>query len=92
ARMICSGVRRGDVVGVCLPRSIDEVVARLAVMQAGAAFLPLDPDWPAERITNVLRHAGATLLLANASVFEAAKAAGSGLLDPSAEEAAPLPV
>ncbi|GGK63005.1 hypothetical protein Ppa06_20650 [Planomonospora parontospora subsp. parontospora] len=45
-----SGVRPGDIVGVCLPRSVEAIVALLAVWRAGAAYLPLDPDDPDERL------------------------------------------
>ncbi|GAA2667173.1 hypothetical protein GCM10010412_044540 [Nonomuraea recticatena] len=53
------GVREGDVVGVCLPRSIEAIVALLAVWRAGAAYLPLDPDDPPERHAPALETAGA---------------------------------
>ncbi|MER5883642.1 amino acid adenylation domain-containing protein [Streptomyces sp. NPDC001941] len=44
------GVVPGDRVGVCLPRGIDQVTALLAVLKSGAAYVPLDPDYPAERL------------------------------------------
>ncbi|MGH9350162.1 MAG: amino acid adenylation domain-containing protein [Vicinamibacterales bacterium] len=44
------GIRRGTLVGVSLPRSIDLVVAQLAVLKVGAAYVPLDPGYPAERL------------------------------------------
>ncbi|WP_083958704.1 non-ribosomal peptide synthetase [Herbidospora mongoliensis] len=50
ARLRAAGTRRGDVVGVCLERGPDLVVALLAVLRAGAAYLPLDPDDPRERL------------------------------------------
>ncbi|MFL4910474.1 non-ribosomal peptide synthetase [Streptomyces sp. MMS24-I2-30] len=44
------GVRPGDRVGICLPRGTDLVVAVLATWQAGAMYVPLDPEYPADRL------------------------------------------
>ncbi|RZU53362.1 amino acid adenylation domain-containing protein [Krasilnikovia cinnamomea] len=44
------GIGRGDRVGVCLPRGTDLLVAMLAVWRAGAAYVPLDPAYPADRL------------------------------------------
>ncbi|MBN1204929.1 MAG: amino acid adenylation domain-containing protein [Myxococcaceae bacterium] len=44
------GVRRGDRVGVCLPRGVELVVALLGILETGAAYVPLDPDFPRERL------------------------------------------
>ncbi|WP_433385475.1 amino acid adenylation domain-containing protein [Micromonospora sp. KLBMP9576] len=57
------GVRPGRLVGVLLDRGWRQVVATLAVLHAGGAYLPLDPDWPAERVDRVLQRAGAGLVL-----------------------------
>ncbi|MDY0815151.1 non-ribosomal peptide synthetase [Kitasatospora purpeofusca] len=51
AALRARGVRRGDKVGVHLARTLDLPVALLAVWRAGAAYVPLDPAYPAERIT-----------------------------------------
>ncbi|HEX7242173.1 MAG TPA: amino acid adenylation domain-containing protein, partial [Longimicrobiaceae bacterium] len=64
------GVRPGSVVGVALERSAELVAALLAVLRAGAAYLPLDPDHPAERLAYLLGDAGARVLLARGAAPE----------------------
>jgi amino acid adenylation domain-containing protein len=58
------GVGRGDLVAVLLPRSVHSAVACLGVLEAGAAYLPLDPAHPAARIGRSLADAGAALAIA----------------------------
>ena len=50
-------------VGICLDRSIDTIVSVLAVLKAGAAYAPLDPAYPVDRLAFMLKDAGARLLL-----------------------------
>ncbi|MGW3210312.1 non-ribosomal peptide synthase/polyketide synthase, partial [Streptomyces sp. NPDC001135] len=57
------GVGTEDVVALVLPRSVDIVVAQLAVVKAGAAYLPIDPDYPQERIDYMLHDAHPALIL-----------------------------
>ena len=57
------GLMPGGVAGIILDRSIDLVVNILAVLKMGAAYLPLDPSYPSERISNILNNAKATLLI-----------------------------
>ncbi|KQN69157.1 hypothetical protein ASF04_16565 [Duganella sp. Leaf61] len=57
------GAGAGTVVGVCMARSAPMVVAMLAVMKAGAAYLPLDPGHPAARLAYLAGDAGAGLVL-----------------------------
>ncbi len=52
--LIGRGAGPGDIVALALPRSPEIVLAALAVAKAGAAFLPVDPDYPAERIDFML--------------------------------------
>ena len=73
------GVRPGDLVGVCLPRSVELSVALLAVLQTGAAYLPLDPDYPAERLAFMLEDAQAPVVLTRRGVLPDSVALGSAL-------------
>ncbi|HWI58629.1 MAG TPA: amino acid adenylation domain-containing protein, partial [Bacillota bacterium] len=57
------GVKPGVLVGVCLPRSLDLMVALLAVLKAGGAYLPLDRSYPKERLAYMLADSQARLLL-----------------------------
>lgn len=57
------GVGAGDVVGVCVPRSRDMLVAVYAVLKAGGAYLPVDPSLPANRIEYILDHSGTSLVV-----------------------------
>ncbi|WP_030959230.1 non-ribosomal peptide synthetase [Streptomyces sp. NRRL S-378] len=57
------GITAEQVVGISLDRSADMVVALLGVLQAGAAFVPLDPQWPATRRAVVIEDAGVVLQL-----------------------------
>jgi amino acid adenylation domain-containing protein len=72
ARLAELGAGPDALVAVCLPRSLDLVVAILAVLKAGAAYLPLDPGYPEEHLAWVLADAGARLLVATSEIGEIA--------------------
>jgi natural product biosynthesis luciferase-like monooxygenase protein len=65
ARLRARGVRPGDIVGLCLDRSPQLVVALLAIQQAGAAYLPLDPAYPRERLQFMVEDSRAPLVVAS---------------------------
>ncbi|RYD31644.1 MAG: amino acid adenylation domain-containing protein, partial [Verrucomicrobiaceae bacterium] len=58
-----SGATRETLVGVCADRSPEMLVAILAVLKSGAAYVPIDPKYPAERIAYILQDSKAPLLL-----------------------------
>jgi amino acid adenylation domain-containing protein len=64
------GVRPRTVVGVCLPRGADLVIAELAVLCAGAAFLPLDPENPPARLADQYTTAGVVLIVTNSAITD----------------------
>ncbi|HKR78758.1 MAG TPA: amino acid adenylation domain-containing protein [Nitrospira sp.] len=64
------GVVTQTVVGVCLERSFDMVVALLAVMKAGGTYVPLDPDYPQDRIRFMVEDSGALLVITTSALSE----------------------
>jgi amino acid adenylation domain-containing protein len=76
--LVDEGVRPGDVVALALERSADLVAAIVGVLKTGAAYLPLDPAYPPERLAFSLQDAEARALVTH-----------SGLLDRLPEQAAP---
>ncbi|NGN63417.1 amino acid adenylation domain-containing protein [Streptomyces sp. A7024] len=61
--LVDRGVRAESRVAVCLPRTVHLVVALLAVLKAGGASVPIDPDDPRSRIDRILEHADPVLVL-----------------------------
>lgn len=63
------GLRPGQLVGLCMERGQPElVIGVLAILKAGAAYLPLDPGYPQDRLAFMLEDAGLRLLLTQASL------------------------
>ncbi|WP_285406218.1 condensation domain-containing protein, partial [Luteibacter sp. ME-Dv--P-043b] len=56
-RLVQEGAGPDVIIGIALPRSLELVTAQLAVLKSGAAFLPLDPTYPIERLTFMLNDA-----------------------------------
>ena len=77
------GVGRESLVGICIDRSLDMAVGILGILKAGAAYLPLDPDYPEERLAWLLNDSNVSLVLTKISLAPkvAAAKAGVALLD-----------
>ncbi|MFF4707218.1 amino acid adenylation domain-containing protein [Streptomyces sp. NPDC001297] len=94
ARLRSLGVGRGATVGVFLEPSLDLVASVLAVAHAGAAWLPLDPSYPADRLSYMIGDSGAALVIADADAPEWLRSLGVPLADPAdgTAPAEPLPL
>ncbi|HLD65004.1 MAG TPA: non-ribosomal peptide synthetase, partial [Pseudomonas sp.] len=81
--LIASGIRPGDLVALCVERGPAMISSLLAILKAGAAYVPLDPSYPAERLAVILDDAQPRLLLVDATGRQAlgALAATTARLD-----------
>jgi len=85
------GIGRGDLVGLFAERSAELVIAVLAILKAGAAYLPLDPSYPRERLALMLADGGAPLVLVQPELAALLPAGAARTLPlvPSAFDGAP---
>ncbi|MEU6540659.1 amino acid adenylation domain-containing protein [Streptomyces sp. NPDC047000] len=93
-RLIGMGVGTETRVGVCAEPSARLAVALLGIMKAGAAFVPLDPEYPAARLSHLLEHSGADVVVAQPETAGRIPPAGTAplLLDEAFTQLAGLPV
>lgn len=61
--LINNGTQKGDIIGLALDRSPEMIVALLAILKAGATYVPLDPTYPKDRIEFMLSDSSASILL-----------------------------
>ena len=88
------GVEPGDVVAVSLPRSAEVVIAMLGVLEAGAAYLPVDPSYPPGRVATMIEHGRASAVVTNRQLRDSLFAAGPALailIDGTDPERTPRP-
>ncbi|CAN5785504.1 hypothetical protein BH20GEM1_BH20GEM1_01400 [soil metagenome] len=62
-RLVRLGARPGSAIGIRIPRSAEAIVSMLAVLKAGSAYVPLDPEHPVTRINRILTGAGVRLMI-----------------------------
>ncbi len=82
-RLVRLGAGPDCVVALELERSNDALVAILAIIKAGAAYLPLDPAWPEQRRKDVLMASAATVIITEGVVPSGPKAAALQIVKPS---------
>ncbi len=83
AKLRAAGVGRGDRVGIALPRGIDMVVSVLATLDCGAAYLPLDPTYPDDRLDFMVDDAGIKALVAEGEIAVRLSRPGLALVHPN---------
>ncbi|MEZ5275407.1 MAG: amino acid adenylation domain-containing protein [Opitutaceae bacterium] len=86
-RLAETGVRIGDRVGLLTERSVEQIVAVLAILKAGAAYLPLDPEYPDERLRLLLESSGTRIILHDAAHTDRLR--GNGFTHLEAKRPAP---
>ncbi|MFF1448588.1 amino acid adenylation domain-containing protein [Streptomyces sp. NPDC058274] len=79
-RLIAEGVAPGSRVALFQERSLDAVIATLAVVKAGAVYVPLDTRYPMERVQLIVEQSGATLFLTDAGLDDLELPAGAKAL------------
>ncbi|ETA04625.1 hypothetical protein V525_23105, partial [Gordonia alkanivorans CGMCC 6845] len=57
--LLAGGIRRGSLVALVIPRSVDLMAAIWAVAKTGAGYVPIDPDYPADRVAHMMADSGA---------------------------------
>src|ERR1700761_7788502 len=61
--LIGNGIKPGDIIGLALDRSPEMIISILAILKSGAAYVPLDPEYPKDRIEFMLEDSSAKVLL-----------------------------
>jgi amino acid adenylation domain-containing protein len=84
--LVSLGVGPDVPVALCLERSFDLIASAFAVLLAGGAYLPLDPQWPAARMQQIVEDAQARLVIANGGLAALAAAKGTRVIDLDAEQ------
>ncbi|WP_342026020.1 non-ribosomal peptide synthase/polyketide synthase [Cytobacillus pseudoceanisediminis] len=61
------GAKPGCLVGICLDRSLEMVIGMLAILKAGAAYVPIDPSYPKQRVSYMVQQSGMQFLLTDSA-------------------------
>jgi len=66
--LLSKGVKPDSMVGLCMTRSIDLIVGMLGILKSGAAYVPLDPNYPRQRLDYILKDANVDLVVTESSL------------------------
>ncbi|MFD7893297.1 amino acid adenylation domain-containing protein, partial [Streptomyces albidoflavus] len=78
------GAGPATLAGLCLERGVETVVGLLGIMKTGAAYLPLDPGYPADRLAFMLQDSGASLVVTRSELAGRLPDTGAVVVDPAA--------
>ncbi|MBV8602292.1 MAG: amino acid adenylation domain-containing protein, partial [Candidatus Eremiobacteraeota bacterium] len=87
--LVEAGVEPGEMVGILVDRTMEMLVAILGVLKAGAAYVPLDPAHPAERLTFILKDAGISTLVTHRGMESLVPSFKGTLVDADVADGAP---
>ena len=90
-RLAAAGVRPGELTGLLVERDAETVVWLLAILKRGAAYVPLDPDYPPERTGFIAEDARLSCIVGARSTAERLGLAEHRLIDPATPAADPVP-
>jgi len=68
--LIAQGIKADSLVGVCMERSIEFIVALLGILKAGAAYIPIDPSYPKDRMDYMFEDSAASVILTQAHLCD----------------------
>ena len=85
-RLRARGVEPGELVAVCVERSPEMVIGILGILKSGAAYVPLDPEYPLERLAYMFEDAGARVLVSSPGVCDALETRVEHVLHPGDDE------
>ncbi|MFT6631994.1 MAG: amino acid adenylation domain-containing protein [Bacteriovoracaceae bacterium] len=71
--LLSQGACTGDVIGICFNRSIESIVTMIAILKTGASYLPLDPEYPVDRLNYMVSKSDAKMVICHkelSSIFD----------------------
>lgn len=72
--LINQGIQKEQIIGIYLDRSVEMITGILGILKAGAAYLPIDPEYPDERISFMLEDADVSIILTNEETLKRSSA------------------